>query len=157
MFKDKKVVLMVLPIVRVVALVILAAFAISFADEKDDVITLVKKAAEFHKKNGKGKTVEILSQSESDFVKGALYVFTYDTTGTMVAHPKNPKLIGKNLLDVPDVDGKLFRRDILELAKANKTGWVNYKYKNPTTNKVEDKTTYVMKAGDLILCCGAYK
>ena len=148
---------MVLPIVRVVALVILAAFAISFADEKDDVITLVKKAAEFHKKNGKGKTVEILSQSESDFVKGALYVFTYDTTGTMVAHPKNPKLIGKNLLDVPDVDGKLFRRDILELAKANKTGWVNYKYKNPTTNKVEDKTTYVMKAGDLILCCGAYK
>jgi len=148
---------MVLSSVRLVALAVLAAFAISFADEKEDAIGLVKKAAEFHKKNGREKTVEILSKAESDFVNGSLYVFAYDTTGTMVAHPKNAKLIGKNLLEVPDVDGKLFRKDILELAKAGKTGWVDYKYKNPTTNKVEDKTTYVMKAGDLVLCCGAYK
>jgi signal transduction histidine kinase len=148
---------MILSTVRLVALMILTTFAMSFADEKADVVALVKKAAEFHKKNGTEKTIAILSQAESDYVKGSLYVFAYDTTGMMVAHPKNAKLIGKNLIDVPDVDGKLFRKDIIELAKSKKPGWVDYKYKNPTTSKVEEKTTYVVLAGDMVLCCGAYK
>jgi signal transduction histidine kinase len=75
----------------------------------------------------------------------------------MVAHPKNAKLVGKNLLEVPDVDGKLFRKEIVELAKSKGSGWVDYKYKNPETGKIEDKTTYVLKVGDIILCCGIYK
>jgi len=84
-------------------------------------------------------------------------VFAYDMEGVMVAHPKNSKLVGKNLLEVPDVDGKLFRKEIVELAKSKGSGWVDYKYKNPQTGKTEAKTTYLKKVGDLILCCGIYK
>jgi signal transduction histidine kinase len=86
-----------------------------------------------------------------------MYVFAYDLTATVLAHPVNPKLIGKNLLDVPDAEGKLFRKEIVELAKTKGTGWVDYKYKNPQTNTIESKTTYFMKEGDIILCCGIYK
>ncbi len=74
----------------------------------------------------------------------------------IVAHPKNPKLIGKNLLEVTDPDGKYFRKEIQEVAKTKGKGWVDYKYTNPENKKVEPKTTYLKKAGDLIICCGVY-
>jgi hypothetical protein len=60
-------------------------------------------------------------------------------------------------MDVPDANGKFFRKDVVELAKTKGVGWVDYKYKNPATNKVENKTTYLRKAGDVIICCGTYK
>ena len=46
---------------------------------------------------------------------------------------------------------------IVEKAKTKGSGWVDYKYLNPETNELEHKTTYLLKVGDLILCCGAYK
>lgn len=125
--------------------------------EKDKAIALVNEAAALITEKGIDAAKETLSKADGPFVKGELYVFAYDLTGIMVAHPKNPKLIGKNLLDVPDVDGKLFRKDIIALANDKGSGWVDYKYKNPESGKVEAKTTYVLKAGTVVLCCGIYK
>ena len=124
---------------------------------QDEAKALVDKAAAFLKSSGPEKGLEEFNQPKSPFVKGEYYVFVYDLTGTMVAHPVNAKLVGKNLMDVPDVEGKLFRKDIVEMAKAKGTGWVDYRYKNPQTGKIESKTTYLQKVGDMILCCGAYK
>ena len=76
---------------------------------------------------------------------------------TMLAHPKNPKLVGQNLLEKPDVEGKLFRKEIVEKAKSAGAGWVDYVYKNPDTNAVENKTTYLKRAGDVVICAGVYK
>jgi signal transduction histidine kinase len=76
---------------------------------------------------------------------------------TIIAHPVNQKLVGINFMETPDVDGKLFRKEIVELAKSKGSGWVDYKYKNPSNNKIEQKTTYLKKAGDVVICCGAYK
>jgi cytochrome c len=122
-----------------------------------DAKALVEKAAGFLKANGKDAALKEISKPKGQFDKGDLYVFAYDMSATMIAHPKNPKLIGKNLLDVPDTDGKLFRKEIAETAKTKGSGWVDYKYLNPETRKVEAKTTYVLKVSDVILCCGAYK
>ncbi|MBL8025989.1 MAG: cache domain-containing protein [Fibrobacteres bacterium] len=139
-------------------IVFLSAFlSFAHADEKDDAVILVKNAVSYYKKYGKEKTLETLTTAKNEFVNGELYVFVYDTAGVMKAHPVNKKLIGKCLVDIPDVDGKLFRKEIVNLAKSKKPGWVDYKYKNPATNKIEDKTTYVMMAGELIFCCGAYR
>jgi cytochrome c len=46
---------------------------------------------------------------------------------------------------------------MLELAKAGKTGWVDYKWANPQTKKVEPKSSYMMKVGDVIVGVGIYK
>ena len=72
-------------------------------------------------------------------------------------NPVNAAMIGKDLVDVPDADGKLFRRAILELAKAKGKGWVDYKFKNPSSGKVEAKTTYISQVGDVTLEAGIYK
>jgi cytochrome c len=124
------------------------------ADEKDDAKAMVEaavKAVTANKEDG-------LKQIQSGkFVKGEVYAFAYDLTATMLAHPKNPKLVGQNLAEKPDVEGKLFRKEIVEKAKSAGSGWVDYVYKNPETNAVENKTTFLKRAGDVVVCAGAYK
>ncbi len=137
------------------AIVLLSTACLSVTP--DEAKALVDKAAAFLKANGKDKTLAEISKPKGQFDKGDLYVFAYDLAITVIAHPKNPKLIGKNLIEVPDSDGKYFRKDILEIAKTKGSGWVDYKYLNPETKKVEPKTTYVLKVNDVLLCAGAYK
>ena len=142
----------------VLGLLGLLVFAdLSYASGKDDAKDLVKHAAAYVKYQGKAKALAEISKPRGMFDKGELYVFAYDLQGVMVAHPKNPALIGKDLLAVPDSDGKLFRKEIVEKAKAKGSGWVDYRYLNPETNELEHKTTYLLKVDDIILCCGAYK
>jgi cytochrome c len=139
-------------------LLLVGLFAgIACASEKDQAVSLVDKAAALAQAQGKEKALAEISTAKGQFDKGEIYVFAYDNQGVIVAHPKNPKLIGKNLLDVPDPDGKLFRKEIQEIAKTKGSGWVDYKYTNPENKKVEQKTTYLKKVGDLIICCGVYK
>ncbi len=134
-----------------------SALAALAATPQEEAKALVDAAAAYMKTNGKDAALAEFNKATGQFVKGDLYVFAYDLTATIVAHPKNPKLIGKNLMEVPDTDGKLFRKEIVGTAKASGSGWVDYKYLNPETKKVEAKTTFVQKVGDLVLCCGTYK
>jgi len=146
-------------IVLVSVLALISGFVVSsFASSSQtDAKALVDKATAFFKSNGKEKALAEFSKPKGTFDKGDLYVFAYDMSATIVAHPKNAKLIGKNLLEVPDTDGKLFRKEIVEVAKNKGSGWVDYKYMNPEAKKVEHKTTYIFRVEDTIICCGAYK
>jgi len=130
---------------------------LSHAAERDDAKTLVKRAVAYVRYQGKQKALAEISTPKGMFDKGELYVFAYDLQGVMVAHPKNPALIGQNLYSVPDSEGKLFRKEIVEKAKSQGSGWVDYVYLNPETNRQEHKTTYFQKVGDIIVCCGVYK
>jgi cytochrome c len=130
---------------------------VSYAADRDDAKRLVKQAAAYVKYQGKDKALAEISTPKGMFDKGELYVFAYDLQGVMLAHPKNPALIGQNLTNVPDTEGKLFRKEIVDKAKSQGSGWVDYVYLNPETNKQEHKTTYFLKVGDVIICCGIYK
>ena len=151
----------------IVFAIVLLGFSLAYAqgkgtdkakpDEKAEAKALVEKAEAFAKVHGKEKCLAEISKSDGQFVKGDLYVFAYDMKGVVVAHPKIPKLIGQNLYDKPDSRGKLFRKEIIEKAKAEGSGWVDYFYLNPQTGKEEDKTTYFKKVGDVVIGCGAYK
>jgi len=127
------------------------------AAERDEAKTLVKRAAAYVKYQGKQKALAEISTPKGMFDKGELYVFAYDLHGVMVAHPKNPALIGQNLYNAPDSEGKLFRKEIVEKAKSQGSGWVDYVYLNPETKREEHKTTYFQKVDDVIVCCGVYK
>ena len=141
-----------------VVVFMVVSFGLAFAgSEADEAKAMVEKAAAYYQANGKEKALKEFNTPNNQFVKGELYVFAYDMSGTIIAHPINQKLVGMNVLNTPDVDGKLFRKEIIELAKKSGTGWVDYKYKNPKSGKIEQKTTYLKKAGDIVICCGAYK
>jgi cytochrome c len=135
-----------------------ASVGVVFAGSNvDEAKEMVDKAAAYYQSNGKEKAIKELNSSKGQFVKGDLYVFAWDMNGTSIAHPVNPKQIGVNVLEIPDVDGKFFRKEGMEQVKKNGTAWVDYKFKNPQSGKVEQKTTYLKKVGDIVVGCGAYK
>jgi len=123
-----------------------------------DAIAMVEKGAVFIKQHGKEKFIEKISAKDPEFIQGALYVDIRDLqSGIVLAHPVNPTIVGKDLTDVPDASGKKYRREIIELAAKKGKGWVDYMYKNPTTGKIEPKTTYIQRVGDAVLEAGIYK
>jgi cytochrome c len=144
-------------IIAVSILIVLCSCAVlSHATDRDDAKALVKTAAAYVKYQGKDKAIIEISTPKGMFDKGELYVFAYDLQGVMLAHPKNPSLIGQNLTAISDTEGKLFRKEIVDKAKAQGSGWVDYVYLNPETNKQEHKSTYFLKVNDVILCAGVY-
>ncbi len=109
---------------------------------------MVHRAQEMFKKEGSEVTFKAVDDPQNkEFHDRDLYVFIYTLAGTCVAHGARPALIGKNLIDLKDQDGNYAVRQAIALAKAG-GGWWNYKWPNPLTNKIEDKTSYVEKMGD---------
>lgn len=138
-------------------LALVAGSAYADPGEKD-AIALVEKGAAFMKNKGKDELIKRIVAKDPEFVNSSLYLFMCDLkTGVLVAHPMNPALVGKDLTDVPDINGKKFRREIIELAAKDGKGWVDYSYKNPSSGKVEPKTTYIMRVDDVVLEAGIYK
>jgi len=127
------------------------------ADDKETAVKMVKAAVAYIAANGEEKGLDALNNPNGEFVKGELYVFAYDMNGVLLANSFRQNLLGQNLLDVPDASGKKFRREIIELAKTKGSGWVDYSYQNPKTKQLEQKTTYLEKVGDLVVCCGVFK
>jgi signal transduction histidine kinase len=123
----------------------------------DEAKTMVDKAATLLAAEGKEKAFPIFDDPAGGFVDRDLYVFVLDFNGTTVAHGVNKALIGKSLINVKDADGKAFIKDIIQLANTSGEGWVDYKWPNPTTKKIEDKSSYVKKVGDVIVGVGIYK
>lgn len=123
-----------------------------------DAIAMAERGAALVKSKGKEEMMKRITAKDPDFVQGSLYVDLRDVkTGIVLAHPFNPSIVGKDLTDVPDANGKKYRREIIELAAAKGKGWVDYQYKNPTSGKIEPKTTYILLVDGVILEAGLYK
>jgi cytochrome c len=127
------------------------------AGTKDEAVALVKKATEYIKANGREKGFEEISNPQGKFVDRDLYVVVYDMNGKCLAHGANAKMIGRDLIDNKDVDGKEFVKERVEMMKKEQTGWQDYKFRNPVTNQIEPKSMYLERFEDLIVGCGIYK
>jgi signal transduction histidine kinase len=140
-----------------IALLLTAAAQAAEPNEKD-AIAMAERGAAFIKAHGKEEMMKHITAKDPDFVQGSLYVDMRDiSTGIVLAHPFNPSIVGKDLTDVPDASGKKYRREIIELGQKKGHGWVDYQYKNPATGKIEPKTTYILRVGDVVLEAGIYK
>jgi signal transduction histidine kinase len=117
----------------------------------------VKKAVALAKAKGKEAAFTEINNPSGQFTKGDLYVFVYDMTGKCVAHGQNPKMIGKDLIDLKDADGKEFVKERVEIAKSKGSGWQDYKFTDPLTKMIEQKRAYVERHEDLIFGSGIYK
>jgi signal transduction histidine kinase len=124
----------------------------------DEVVALVKEAADYVKANGKEKAFAEFNNPQGKFHRGELYVFVNDYEGLTLAHGGNPKLLGQNNKDLADPTGKLFMQAMIEKARGG-GGWVDYKWTNPTTKKLQDKASYVLPLEGLnaFVACGIYK
>jgi cytochrome c len=127
------------------------------AGTKDEAVALVKKAVELIKAGGTEAAFAEFSDPQGKFVDRDLYIVVYDMDGKCQAHGANPKMIGRDLIDNKDVDGKEFVKERVAMMKAGTTGWQDYKFRNPVTNQIEPKSMYLERYKDLIIGCGVYK
>jgi hypothetical protein len=148
---------------KLVILVMIGMLAVVFSTtamaanpSKDEAKVLVKKAVSFYKAIGKEKALAEFSNPTSQFVKGELYLTVWDFKGNQIAHGANKKLIGKNLLDLKDTNGKEFVKEFMATGKKG-SGWVEYKWTNPASKKVEPKHTYLEAVDDTIIGAGIYE
>ena len=123
---------------------------------KDEATAMVKKAIGFIKSNGVDKSYAEFSNPKGQFVDRDLYIVVYDMSGKCLAHGANAKMIGRDLIDNKDVDGKEFVKERVEMMKKQASGWQDYKFRNPTSNQIEPKSMYIERANDVIVGCGVY-
>ncbi|WP_374594915.1 cache domain-containing protein [Aquabacterium sp.] len=124
---------------------------------KDEAVSMVKKGVAFIKANGKDKAYAEITNKQGAFVDRDLYLVVYALDGTVRAHGANEKMVGRNLIELKDVDGKPFVQERVEMAKKQASFWQDYKFTNPTTKKIEPKSMYCEKLDDSVVCGGIYK
>lgn len=143
-----------------VVLFLIVTGSILFAAEKGtkaEAEAMVKKAIAFYQANGKDKTFAAVSDPKGQFIDKDLYIFVYDMNGKCVAHGFNQKMIGKDLLEMKDSEGKAYVKERIDIAKKKGKGWQDYMFTNPLSKKLEHKTAYIEKVDEFIFGCGVYK
>jgi signal transduction histidine kinase len=122
-----------------------------------EATAMVDKAIMYIKKNGREKAFAEIDNPKGQFVDRDLYVVIYDLNGKVLAHGSNAKMIGKDMIDLRDSDGKYFVKERVEIAKTAGKGWQDYKFMNPVSRQIEPKSMYLQKYEDFIVGCGIYK
>ena len=126
---------------------------------RDEAKAMVDAAVEHVKKVGPEKAFKDFTDKENKtWHKKDLYVFAYDMKGVNVAHGANDKLIGKDLIELKDPEGKLLIKELRDTA-AKGGGWVEYEWPHPQTKKIESKISYSKKMTnfDGFLGVGVYR
>lgn len=146
----------------VAALVALTAtMGLAFAEPQkltpDEVKALTVKAADYIAAHGLAEA-EKAFVADGEFKFGEIYVNVIDLNGNWVIYPPKPQNKGKSILNFIDEDGKKLGEDILNTGKTGE-GWTEYRWKNPATNSIQPKVTYVKKVPgqDYVAYIGVYK
>ena len=145
--------------IAAVAIVFLAGTTLALAAPatKDDAVAMVKKAVATIKADGTEKAYAAISTPGGQFVDGEIYTVVSDFDGVTVAHATNPKLVGKNMMEAQDVDGKFFAKDMTALAQKQVSFWYDYKFVNPVTKKIQVKDFYCEVLSSTRVCAGVYR
>jgi signal transduction histidine kinase len=124
-----------------------------------EATAMVEKAIAYIKKNGREKAFAEINNPKGQFTDRDLYVVVYDIKGKVLAHGANAKMIGRDVIELRDVDGKYFVKERVEMMSKgpNAKGWQDYKFMNPVSNQIEPKSMYIARHEDMIVGCGIYK
>jgi cytochrome c len=147
-----------LAIAMVAAVLAIGPSAAGEFGTRDEAVAMVKQVQERFAKSGPEATFKAINdRSDAAFHDRDLYPFVYDLKGLNVAHGARPALVGKNLISLKDQNGIYLIQEMIALAKGPGSGWVDYKWPNPITDKIEDKSSYIEKMDDYFVGVGVYR
>ena len=91
------------------------------------------------------------------YVREDLYVFAVSLDDArFVAMGVNPTLVGTDVGAMKDAAGKPIIAEMIALAKSKGSGIVDYVWRNPVTNKVENKHSRIERVGNYLIGVGYY-
>ncbi|MRR15982.1 MAG: histidine kinase [Deltaproteobacteria bacterium] len=146
----------------VMAVLLMAGVGVAMAEDKgtaEEAKAMVKKAVAFIKEVGKEKALAEFNNPKGKFVYKDLYVWATGMDGTNLSHPYTPALVGKNMYNLKDADGKLFVQERINQLKTKSSGTIEYRWTNQNSKKVEQKVAYfeIVPGMNLFLNCAYYK
>jgi cytochrome c len=91
------------------------------------------------------------------FVQDDIYVFVIDLTDNKFrAHGANSRFAGTDALDLKDPTGKPIVQEMIAIAREKGQGSLDYKWRNPVTEKIESKHTQLRKVNNYLVGVGYY-
>lgn len=116
---------------------------------------LLDRAEAYYREHG-DKALAAFSRA-GEFQDGELYVYVIGTDGSFLASGgTSAALIGRDVRDLADTDGRYFFREMLEGAKTRPTGSVEYRWSNPVSGRNEPKIATYRLVGERLLVVGYY-
>ena len=150
-------------IFKFIAAVLISAhyvMAVHAAEQRatpDEAKAMLSKAVAYFKANGKDKAFAEFMNKQGSFVDRDLYVTAYDMDGKTLAHGANPRLVGKDNINLQDASGRFHIKERLEMAKTKGKGQQEFSFLNPMTKQIEPKLMFFERVNDVIVACGSYK
>lgn len=142
-----------------IAALLLSVCAAAAADDyatPREAEQIVGKAVSAIRKDG-AKVYTAITAKDPAWVRGDLYPVVYDLQGKVLAHGQNQKMVGKDLLDLRDADGKSFIRERVDLARQKGTFWQDYSFLDPVSKSILPKRMYCERLDETVVCAGVYK
>jgi methyl-accepting chemotaxis protein len=125
---------------------------------KEDAVFLVDSAVHHAETAGLADMLDKVNDLvERQFADRDLYLVIVTLNGEIIAHGGNPRLLKIDARKQRDPDGKAFGLDIVNVAKTQGTGWVDFKFAHPVTQEIKAKSAYVRRMSDCIISCGFYR
>ena len=139
----KKVISLLISIVLIMTIAP-CAFAAGQATP-EEVIAKVKDAAVFLSEANDGGLEEFMDKNGRWVWKDTYVWVIYAAKGTDAAHPIKAKLVGMQLMNIKDTNGKYFFAEFCNVATKSNGGWVDYMWPKVGEKKPSRKITYVLQ------------
>jgi signal transduction histidine kinase len=113
-----------------------------------DLAAFVQNASEYAAAVGEEAALAEFQQKDGQFSHGDVYIYAYDSNGTLLAHPYQADLVGTNRSNWTDVRGLPFVQ-VSEYTASNGGGFIAYLYPAPEGGVIDEKAldTYEPKIG----------
>ena len=123
----------------------------------DDARAMLDRAMALARSDGHATAAARFNDRRGDFVKDDLYVFMVDMdSGRFEAMGMNPALSDTDAVGLRDAAGNALVAEMIAKLQSADEATVDYVWRNPVTNVVENKRSYVRRDGRSLIGVGHY-
>jgi methyl-accepting chemotaxis protein len=128
-------------------------------NNEDACVAIVNRAVAHLEAVGVERACADFVDPSSDFQDRDLFIVMTRFDGFVMAHGKEPSLNKTNAMMLKDANGYEFVKDQIKIAKDSGSGWISFNVRNPVTQRLSQKKTYIKKVPsmDALCCCGVFK
>lgn len=127
----------------VMVLSLIPGFVYATDDDAAKSVELVDKAVDYFQSKGREYALKVINAGSGPLREGSIYVFALSLDNTILAHPVNKELVGKNVDDFQDAAGKYLFREFADAALNRGSGWVEYLWKRKGEDEPTPKRSFI--------------
>jgi len=125
--------------------------------ERLEIRRWVQRAIALYESAGEDEVLRQIADPRGHFIQNKHYIFALDLDGRLLAHPFSKPLVGLNLLELKDCDGRKFIRKMVDTAQSRGYGFAVYKWRPLNSEEEFKKTVFFERVDRLVICGGLCK